>query len=139
MGKDEEMLREIAGRAAHKTGSGYPVPDVAKNAAQWALKRIRELEGANQQLQNTNLDVGPAYHEWRSYADRLLLVIRTAKIEFDKGNPPGADYLLRTLLEAHDQELERREQADLCNGCGRSEDEIIQKGHHERCPENEAT
>ncbi len=80
MGKDEQTLREMAAREPHQTGSGFAVPDMAREGARWALKRIAELEASNLQLQKVNDEIGPAYHEWRSYAEKLLQAMEQAKV-----------------------------------------------------------
>ena len=81
MGKDEQTLREMAARQDHQTGSGLAVPDHAKLAAQWALGRIAQLEELTQKLQKVNDEIGPAYHEWRAYAEKLVKAMEQAKVD----------------------------------------------------------
>jgi len=111
MGKEEQILREIAARPAHATGSGYPVPDHTKSAAQYALNRISQLEGINELLEKTNLEIGPAYHDWRNHAERLIGMIRDAVLHYQAGRTAAGWNLLTGVIDEHDDEIRRREQA----------------------------
>ena len=115
MGKDEQTLREMAAREPHRTGSAYPVPDHAKSAAQWALQRIKELEERNQDLQNTNEEMGPAYHEWRSHAGRLMEAIRDAVLDYQRGEAQEAWNMLVDLVDKYDEQLRLQQQAKVSN------------------------
>lgn len=115
MGKNEQILREMADRVAHQTGSGLAVPDGAKSAAQWALGRITELEAHNLQLQKTNEEIGPAYHEWRSYADKLLQTIMDAVLDYQAGRSQEAWNMLVDLIDMSDKAVRAQQQAKVDN------------------------
>lgn len=101
MGKDEEILTNMAGRASHSTGAGTVIPDPAKRAAKWALDEIWRLRKDNAALQQVNDEIGPAYHEWRAYSQTLLDAIREAREFLATGHSVSAEGVLFPVVEAN--------------------------------------